>query len=76
VPFVWIWHPTKVLINGEEWVCEQKLVDWTGNIEAAWAEIEKGDEGRYSTFEGAVRVYKVIDAVRRSAREDVRVNIN
>ncbi|EKM48897.1 uncharacterized protein PHACADRAFT_108008 [Phanerochaete carnosa HHB-10118-sp] len=76
LPFVHIFHPTKVLIQGKEWVSEQKLVDWTGNIEATWAEIAKGDEGRYSTFEDAVRVYKVIDAVRRSAREGVRVNIN
>jgi predicted dehydrogenase len=68
-------HPQTVLINGERWEPQEKLVDFTGNVAAAWAEIAKGDRGDYATFEYAVRVHRVIDAIRRSAREGVKVDI-
>ena len=68
-------HPKNVLINGEKWVPEQELVDYTGNLQSAWEEFAKGSEGAYFTFEDAVRVHTIVDAVRRSAREGVRVDI-
>lgn len=70
-----VMHPKSVLINGENWEPEQELVDVTGNLQSAWEEFAKGPEGAYFTFEDAVKLHTVVDAVRRSAREGVRVNI-
>lgn len=74
--FYHVLHPKNVFIKGEKWVPEQPLVDFTGNTEAAWGEIAKGKQGDYATFDDAVRVHKVLDAVRRSAHEGIRVNID
>lgn len=74
--FYHVVHPETVLVNGERWTTEEELVDYTGNVAAAWQEIAKGSgEGKYATFEDAVRVHKVVDAIRRSAKEGVRVDL-
>ncbi|KIP11347.1 hypothetical protein PHLGIDRAFT_124987 [Phlebiopsis gigantea 11061_1 CR5-6] len=68
-------HPRNVLINGEKWEAEQELVDVTGNLQLAWEEFAKGPEGDYFKLDDAVRVHTLVDAVRRSARDGVRVDI-
>ncbi|GJE92404.1 Gfo/Idh/MocA family oxidoreductase [Phanerochaete sordida] len=73
--FYHIQHPTSVTVCGEPWAPPVKPVDFTGNLAAAWAAIADGEEGAYATFDDAVRVHRVIDAVRRSAREGRRVVI-
>ena len=73
--FYHVAHPKNVYINGEKWEPEEKLVDLVGNLASAWEEFSRGEEGNYSTFEDAVRVHTLVDAIRRSAREGVRVNV-
>lgn len=74
-PFIHVQHPKNVYINGEKWEPAHELVDVTDNLQSAWEEFSKGPEGLYTTFEDAVKVHTIIDAVRRSATEGVRVNI-
>lgn len=73
--FYHVMHPKTVLIKGEAWEPSEKPVDVVGNVAAAWDEIAKGSAGKYSTFDDALRVKKVIAAIRKSAREGVRVDI-
>ena len=74
-PFFHVSHPKNVYINGEKWEPDHELVNVTGNLQSAWEEYAKGAEGQYFTFEDAVKVHTIVEAVRRSAKEGVRVNI-
>ena len=74
--FYHVMHPKTVLIKGERWEPSEKPVDVVGNVAAAWAEIAKGESGKVPSFQDAYRVHKVIDAVRRSAREGKRISID
>lgn len=66
-------HPSTVTIMGEKWTPSEPLVDYTGNVASAWEEIAKGAAGHYPTFHDAYKSSLVIDAVRRSAKDGVRV---
>lgn len=74
--FYHIAHPKNVYIKGEKWEPGETLVDLTGNLGSAWTEIAKGEQGNYTSFGDAVKIHRVIDAIRRSAREGVRINID
>ncbi len=67
-------HPS-LYINGEKVVFDPAPLDFIHNINAAWEEIAKGGQGEFSTFDDALVVHKVIDAVRTSAKEGRRVDI-
>lgn len=72
--FIHIRHPS-LYINGEKVVFDPAPLDFIHNINAAWEEIAKGGQGEFSTFDDALVVHKVIDAVRTSAKEGRRVDI-
>ena len=70
-------EPQTVLIKGEPWKPEREggaNLAWL--LESEWREFAKGDEGEYATFEDGYRLHKVVEAIRRSAREGVRVTID
>lgn len=72
--FLHVVHP-KLFIKGEEWTAAEPLVDYVGNLGAAWREFARGDEGDYPTFEDAVRVQRVVHAIRRSSDEGRRITL-
>lgn len=71
--FLHITHP-KVFIKGEEWKAEGEL-DIFSNPGSAWGEFAKGPGGQYPTFEDAVRIERVLHAIRRSADEGRRITL-
>ena len=44
-------------------------------LESQWREFAKGEEGEYATFEDGYRLHRFVEAIRKSAREGVRVSI-
>ena len=68
--------PSKITVNGEPWEPEAGWNYLTGPIQVGWDEFAKGSEGGYATFEDAIKLHKVIDAVRVSGRDGVRINIS
>lgn len=72
--FYHIYHPTSVLVKGEPWTAPNLTPDLIGNLQSAWEGIANGGEEN-ATIDDAVRVKKVLHAIRRSAREGVRVDI-
>lgn len=72
--FIHIKHP-KLYVKGEAQTFDKPLVDYTGNVGDQWKEIAKGEEGRFTTFEDALRIHRVLDAVKTSAREGRRVDL-
>ena len=70
-------EPHTVRIKGEPWKPERlESAGLVGILESQWREFAKGDEGEYATFEDGYRVHKLVEAIRRSAREGVRVSID
>ncbi|KAK7462950.1 hypothetical protein VKT23_007531 [Stygiomarasmius scandens] len=46
-----------------------------GNAGAAWQEFAEGDNGKYPTIEDAVKVHRLLDAIRLSAETGKRVEL-
>jgi predicted dehydrogenase len=46
------------------------------NVATEWAEFAKGKDGDYPTLDQAVKLHELLDAIRKSAAEGVKVNIN
>ncbi|KAF8512376.1 NAD-P-binding protein [Hysterangium stoloniferum] len=45
------------------------------NVGRAWAEFAKGEEGTYPTFEDAVKLHRLVDAISESARDGRTVTL-
>lgn len=65
----------QLYLNGEL-VEVQNTTGASDNLTSAWAEFAKGDEGHYATLEDAVRNHRLLDAIKRSAKEGKRVDLN
>jgi predicted dehydrogenase len=63
----------RIYLNGEQVRYEKG--DLETNISNGWKEFAKGYDGAYATLEDAVRLHKLIDAIRTSAKEGRRVDI-
>lgn len=68
-------HPS-LYINGEKITFDPPPADFIHNLNATWEEIAKGDEGRFGTFQDALKIHRIIDAVRTSAKQGRRVSID
>ena len=68
--------PSKITVNGEPWEPEAEWNYLTSPIERGWEEFAKGDEGKYSSFEDAVKIYKVVEAINTSHRDGARKDID
>jgi predicted dehydrogenase len=44
-------------------------------LASAWVEYAKGEKGNYTTMEDAVRLHRLIDAIKRSAKEGKRIQL-
>lgn len=62
-------------LNGEE-VKVEGGEDALENISRAWLEFSKGAEGNYPSFEDAVKIYQILDAISRSAKEGKRIDLD
>ena len=70
-------EPQTVLFKGEPSKPEREgSAGLAGRMESGWREFAKGDEGEYATFEDGYRLHKLVEAIRRSAREGIRVTID
>lgn len=63
----------KVFLNGKEVPLEETELDPLGNEGKAWFEFAKGEEGRYTTIDDAVRIHRVLEAALQSIQEGKRV---
>ena len=72
--FVHITRP-RLFIKGAEWTPAEEPAPYVGNVALAWEEFAKGKQGSYSTFEDAVRVHRVIHAIRRSSDEGRKITL-
>ena len=66
----------KVYLNGE--LVEVQNASGRADILAlasAWMEYAKGEEGNYTTMEDAVRIHRLIDAIKRSAKEGKTIQL-
>jgi len=68
-----LYTPDKVYVNNEEVALEDTPI--SGNIGRNWAEFAKGDKGVYPTWEDAVKVHELVDAIEKSAEKGVRVTV-
>lgn len=76
-PWINMRGPQTVLVKGEPWKPErEESADLAGLLESEWREFAKGDDGEYATFEDGYRLHRVVEAIRRSAREGIRVSID
>jgi len=64
----------EVYLNGEL-VEVQKASGPADILASAWREYAKGKEGNYTTMEDAVRIHRVIDAIKRSAKEGKTIQL-
>lgn len=74
--FLFSFSPFKITVNGEPWEPDYEWNYRTSPIQKGWEEFAKGEEGHYATFEDAVMLYKIVDAINVSGRDGVRVSIN
>jgi predicted dehydrogenase len=64
----------KVFLNGE--LVEVQNAPAPADILAsAWMEYAKGEKGNYTTMEDAVRLHRLIDAIKRSAKEGKTIQL-
>ncbi len=63
-----------VYLNGEL-VEVQKAPGPADTLAAAWMEYAKGDQGNYTTIEDAVRIHRVLDAIKKSAKEGKTIQL-
>lgn len=68
-------HEKIVLLNGVEVPLEETELDKLGNTAKAWAEYAKGEEGKYTTIDDAVRLHRVLDAVLKSIKDGKKVTL-
>lgn len=66
-------HEKTILLNGVEVPLEETELDKLGNTAKAWAEYAKGEEGKYTTIDDAVRLHRVLDAVLTSIEDGKKV---
>ena len=64
-----------VLLNGEEVPLDETELDKLGNTAKAWYEFSKGEEGKYTTIDDAVRIHRVLDAALRSIDEGRKITL-
>lgn len=62
-----------VLLNGIEIPLEETELDKLENTGKAWYEYAKGDEGRYTTIDDAVKIHRILDATLTSIKEGRRI---
>jgi hypothetical protein len=62
------WYDPKVYLNGELVEIESHggMVE---NLNTAWAEFSKGENGKYATLGDALRNRRLVDAIETSAKE-------
>ena len=65
--------PAKVYLNNEEVALEDTPA--IGNTSRNWAEVAKGEKGDYPTWDDAVKLYELVDAIEQSAEKGVRVTV-
>ena len=63
----------KLYLNGE--LVDVPETGLFGYLGAAWEEFANGNKGTYATIEDAVKLHKLIDALRLSAKEGRRVDL-
>ncbi len=63
----------RVFLNGEEVSVEREEIDKLGNTGKAWLEFAKGNDGKYTTLDEAVKVHRVLDAALTSIQDGRRV---
>jgi len=68
-----LYTPPKVYLNNLEVPLED--TPFVGNTGRNWAEFAKGEKGVYPTWEDAVKVHELVDAIEKSAEKGVRVTI-
>ena len=64
-----------VLLNGKEVPLDETELDKLGNTAKAWHEFSKGESGKYTTIEDAVKIHRVLDAVSRSIDEGKNITL-
>jgi predicted dehydrogenase len=64
----------QLYLNGEP-VEVQTTTGPSDNLAAAWAEYARGEKGDYTTMEDAVRIHRVLDAIKRSAKEGKTIQV-
>jgi predicted dehydrogenase len=65
----------KVFLNGEL-VEVQNSLGPADILASAWMEYVKGDKGNYTTMDDGVRIHRVIDAIKRSAKEGKTIRLD
>ena len=63
------------MLNGEEVPLDETELDQLGNTAKAWYEFSKGEEGKYTTIDDAVRIHRVLDAALRSIDEGRKITL-
>ena len=66
-----IFTPAKVFLNNEEVLLND--TPFVGNTGRNWEEFAKGNQGDYPTWDDAVKVHELVDAIERSVETGVRV---
>jgi predicted dehydrogenase len=64
----------KVFLNGEL-VEVQNAPGLVDILASAWMEYAKGEKGNYTTMEDGVRLHRLIDAIKRSAKEGKTIQL-
>ena len=63
----------RLYLNGE--LVDVPKTGLVGYVSAAWEEFAKGDKGTHATIEDAVKLHKLVEAVKLSAKEGKRVDL-
>jgi predicted dehydrogenase len=63
-----------IYLNGEQVHLEGRR-GLENNVASGWEEFSKGKDGIYATLDDAVELHELLDAIRKSASEGVRVNL-
>ena len=66
--------PAKIYLNNEEVTLES--TPYVGNTGKNWEEFAKGEKGVYPTWEDAVKLHELIDAIERSAKSGSKVEVS
>ena len=64
-----------ILLNGVEVPLEETELDKLGNTAKAWYEFSKGENGKYTTIDDAVKIHRVLDAVSHSIDEGKKITL-
>jgi len=66
--------PAKVYLNDEEVNFED--LPFIGNTGRNWEEFAKGKEGVYPTWEDAVKLHELVDAIEKSSEKGLKVTVS